>query len=388
MPRNLVPLLLLGAAAAFSADEKPFHKAELIFPLENWHNHSSAIVEAPDGDLFVCWFHGSGERQADDVKVMAARRSRGKWGQPYELADTPNFPDTNATLFVDSKQRLWLFWPAILANTWESALMKYRVSSNWKKDPPVWERADNMLLIPKNLSERIKQEWGRHGEDTREGKWAARLTKMASDKLSARLGWFTRTHPVELPTGRILVPLYSDGFSFSLMGISDDGGRTWFASEPILGFGNIQPSVVRRRDGSLVAYMRDNGPPPKRIHQSVSTDDGMTWSVAEDSELPNPGASVEAIALKSGEWIMVYNDLESGRSSLAVSMSDDEGKTWKWKRHLEKQQGGQFHYPSVIQGRDGSIHVTYSYFIRNEDGKQQKSIKHAHFNTAWVRSTD
>ncbi|MBM3877035.1 MAG: hypothetical protein FJ386_09990, partial [Verrucomicrobia bacterium] len=35
------------------AAEKPFHTAELIFPLEHWHNHGSCIVEAPNGDLIV-----------------------------------------------------------------------------------------------------------------------------------------------------------------------------------------------------------------------------------------------------------------------------------------------------------------------------------------------
>ena len=78
------------------------------------------------------------------------------------------------------------------------------------------------------------------------------------------MGWFTRTHPLELPSGRILVPMYSDGYSFGIMAISDDGGVTWTGSEPIVGLGGMQPSVVRRNDGTLVAYMRDNGPPPKR----------------------------------------------------------------------------------------------------------------------------
>ena len=114
---------------------------------------------------------------------------------------------------------------------------------------------------------------------------------------------------------------------------------------------------------------------------SRSTDDGSTWSSAEDSELPNPGTSVEAIALRSGNWIIAYNDLESGRHSLAVSMSDDEGATWKWKRTLEAQEKCQFHYPSVIQAKDGSIHVTYSYFV-----PAGKSIKHAHFDEAWIKA--
>ena len=44
------------------------------------------------------------------------------------------------------------------------------------------------------------------------------------------------------------------------MAISDDRGETWTASRPLIGFGNIQPSLVRKNDGELVAFMRDNGP--------------------------------------------------------------------------------------------------------------------------------
>jgi predicted neuraminidase len=290
-------------------------------------------------------------------------------------------------MFVDSKKRLWLFWPAILANEWETALMKYRVSTDYTgAGAPKWSHADYILLIPKNLVERTSEVLKRDLKSTPVGRYATRLVGMASDKLSARLGWFTRTHPIELPSGRIIVPMYSDGFSFSLMALSDDGGQTWFASEPIVGYGNIQPSVVRKKDGTLVAYMRDNGPPPKRIHTAFSKDEGMTWSAAEDTTLPNPGASVEAIALRDGTWIIVYNDRERGRDSLAVSMSDDEGATWKWTRHLENRENSQFHYPSVIQAKDGTIHVTYSYFVREgADGKQVKSIKHAQINTVWIR---
>jgi len=69
----------------------------------------------------------------------------------------------------------------------------------------------------------------------------------------------TRAHPLELPSGRILVPLYSDGYSFSLIAISDDGGATWSSSEPLVGAGAVQPTLVRRRDGAIVAYMRKLG---------------------------------------------------------------------------------------------------------------------------------
>ena len=57
----------LGLAAFSSTQDAPFMTSELVFPLEHWHNHASMVVEAPNGDLLVCWFHGSGERTADDV---------------------------------------------------------------------------------------------------------------------------------------------------------------------------------------------------------------------------------------------------------------------------------------------------------------------------------
>jgi predicted neuraminidase len=63
-------------------------------------------------------------------------------------------------------------------------------------------------------------------------------------------------------------------------------------------------------------------------------------------------------------------------------MSDDEGATWKWKRHLGVQEKSQFHYPSVIQAKDGSIHVTYSYFV-----PEGKSIRHARFDEGWVKGS-
>ncbi|HYO79777.1 MAG TPA: hypothetical protein VES20_00120, partial [Bryobacteraceae bacterium] len=93
MTRRMV--LLGGGAALALQGQAAAPEGELIFPVETWHNHSSSVVELPGGDLMVCWFHGSGERTADDVKVLGARKPRGakEWSAPFELADTPGFPD-------------------------------------------------------------------------------------------------------------------------------------------------------------------------------------------------------------------------------------------------------------------------------------------------------
>ena len=80
---------------------------------------------------------------------------------------------------------------------------------------------------------------------------------------------------------------------------------------------------------------------------------------------------------------MIYNDTNKGRSTLAVSISEDEGRTWSSTRHLEKHEKGAYHYPAIIQGADGTIHAVYSYFV--EGGK---SMKHAAFNEDWIKAGD
>src|SRR5688572_5208478 len=89
--RTVAAVFALSAAALSSvrAAETPFHTGELIFPLEHWHNRGSCIVEAPNGDLIVCWFHGSGERTADDVKILGARKKKGAaaWSEPFVMAE-------------------------------------------------------------------------------------------------------------------------------------------------------------------------------------------------------------------------------------------------------------------------------------------------------------
>ncbi len=65
--------LFIAVTAVAGLAAQPLHQTELIFPPESWHNHSSSVTELPNGDLFVSWFHGSGERQSDDVKIEGAR---------------------------------------------------------------------------------------------------------------------------------------------------------------------------------------------------------------------------------------------------------------------------------------------------------------------------
>jgi predicted neuraminidase len=384
----LLPLVLAAADA-------PSITKEDIFPLDAKHNHASSLVELPNGDLLVCWYRGSGERTADDVVIMAARKKKGAraWSAPYVLADTPDFPDTNPTFFLDARARLWLFYQVIVANQWETAITKMRVTGRWQTDPVRWDESDILLVKPPNFAERVDAYYRDLPAPTPRLELARKhILEKARDKYFSRLGWMTRAHPTQLASGRILLPLYSDGYSFSLVAISDDHGATWRASEPIVGLGNIQPSIVARQDGTLVAYMRDNGPAPKRVQWSDSRDKGETWTPARDTGFANSGTGLEAIVLKDGRWLMVNNDTETGRYRLTLSLSDDEGRTWKWSRAVEHdtraERPASFHYPSLCQARDGSLLLSYSYFLNHlPEGQPRKTIRFARFNTAWLTET-
>ena len=309
------------------------------------------------------------------------------------MADTPEFPDTNCCMIIDPQERLWLFWPTIQANLWESALMNYKISTDYQEagKPPVWSISKVLHMKPgEAFPEQVRTKMAAYLNNRvtpRAIEWAYNIFQQADDKLTRRLGWFTRAHPYITDKGRMLVGLYSDGFDFSLVAYTDDWGNSWQFSDPIVGGGNIQPSFARKKDRTLVTYMRDNGPAPKRVHVSESKDEGETWSMVYDHpELKNPGAGLELMNLSDGRFLAIYNDTERGRHQLAVSISEDEGKTWKWTRYLEKVAPGkgEFHYPSIIQTDDGILHASYSYFVPDSQGKEVKSIKHARFNLEWV----
>jgi len=384
------PLWIVACAMSVGGaprDSAPRFSAELAFPLQDQHNHAPAIVEFPNGDLLISWYRGSGEREADDVAVYGSRLRKGRqtWSDAFLMADTPGFPDGNTAMFIDRRRRLWLFWPVILANTWESCITSYRIASSYQKaGPPKWEWQGQIFLKPESFVADMEQALEMRLKDfpmPREmTNRVAELRRRIHDKLYQRLGWQPRCKPTVLRCGRILLPLYSDTFSASLMAISDDGGKTWFASRPLAGYGNIQPAVLQRTDGSLMAYMRENGP-IDRIRVSESRDDGMTWGPIGVTQFPNPGSGLDALRLHDGQWLLIYNDTKHGRHQLAISLSDDEGKSWKWTRHLEKHKEGSFHYPAIIQARDGTLHAIYSYFV--EAGK---SMKHAAFNVAWLKA--
>lgn len=413
---------------------------QIIFPLQEEHVHGSTIVKLPNGDLLTAWFQGSGERWADDVRIMGARRSDGDstWSEPFLMADVKGFPDINPILFMDQKDQLWLMWYPVIANQWETSIPMYRISEDFNgPGAPEWKWQDVLFVKPGDKTERgiqpgdrfvegvasqlaayesylkdtlmplmpdsirpvLVREWNKYKvklDSLSKGRNMVRSGRIRADgketsaelgyPLSRRIGWQTKNKAVFLGR-RMVVPLYSDGLDATLFALSDDGGKNWLFSNPVLGGAGIQATIGITKDSMLVAYLRDNGPPPQRMQRTESRDRGLTWTIAKDDILPNPGAGFDMVTLDNGEWLIVFNDQEDGRYDLTAAISDDEGKSWKWKKRIEhddrKEKPSSSHYPSVVAEEDGTIHVVYSF--HRGDSTPGKTIKYATFHIGWMK---
>jgi predicted neuraminidase len=372
--------LMICSSASFAQVDPSFAKvpaSSLIFPPVRLHVHGSTIVGLPNGDMLVAWYQGSGERAADDVRIMGARLAKGSftWTEPFPMADTRDIPDCNPVMFLNGGGKLFLVWIAVLGNHWESSILRYRTAGDLSgKGAPSWDWQDDILL--KTDGRFADSAVARFRELPKSGSgWSAyapayddQVIAASRDPQKRAVGWMTRIKPLILSSGRILLPLYSDGYNFSLVAVSDDAGESWRPSLPIVGRGDVQPALVLKKNGIIAAYMRDNGDEPGRVQYSESRDSGMNWTAATKTEMPNPGSSVEALVLKDGRWALVLNDTDDGRHRLSLFLSADEGKTWPVKKVLVEARVGKggFSYPALIQTNDGLVRLTYSWHMEGE----------------------
>ena len=125
--------------------------------------------------------------------------------------------------------------------------------------------------------------------------------------------------------------------------LTRDLGKTWDVIGPINDgerFAAIQPSILTYVDGSMQLLCRTQ---QDALGQAWSKDGGKTWSGISATDLPNPNAGTDAVTLKDGGQLLVYNHTTkmtrpAGRQMLNVAISDD-GNDWQPVLTLERSQG-------------------------------------------------
>jgi predicted neuraminidase len=295
--------------------------------------HASTVAETRDG-LAAAWFGGTAEGNPD-VGIWLGRLKRGTWTRPVEIvrgegAGGSKQPCWNPVLFSPAKGPLLLFYkvgpsPA----SWRGLLVRSADGGRtWEAPAPL---PDGILGPIKN-------------------------------------------HPLELPDGSLLCGSSTENAGWRVhFEMTRDEGRTWSRTVPINDGGTvglIQPALLRTGGDGVLALMRSDA---GFLYESRSADGGATWTPPAATALPNPNAGIDAVTLRDGRHVLVYNPLAQGRDVLAVALSN-EGREWKRVLTLEDEAGAQFSYPAVIQTRDGRVHITYTW--------KRTRIRHAVFEPA------
>jgi predicted neuraminidase len=187
------------------------------------------------------------------------------------------------------------------------------------------------------------------------------------------LGWLPRNLTITLADGTLILPLSDErnghGVDLSFFLATKDNGATWTQSDIMSG--GVQPTIIQRTDGSLLAYLRVR----PNILASESRDEGKTWTAPTPTQWKNPDAGISMTRLNNGHLLLVFNNQDNSRSPLHIARSVDEGRTWSKPLMLESNPG-EYSYPSIFQAPDGKIHIIYTF--------RRYSIKHIEMNEDWL----
>lgn len=281
--------------------------------------HASTLAETA-GHLVAAWFGGTAERNPD-VGIWVARRQQAGWTAPREVAtgvqtDGKRFACWNPVLFQPRSGPLLLF---------------YKVGPS----PSRW--------------------WGMLMTSSDGG-----VTWSEPRRLPDRILGPIKDKPVQLSNGDLLCPSSTENSGWQVhFERSADLGRSWEATPPINDgkeIGAIQPSLLFHADNRLQALVRTK---QGKIFEAWSQDGGRTWGKMTPTVLPNPNSGIDAVTLKDGRQLLVYNHTKRGRTPLNVAVSPD-GRNWQASLVLESAPG-EYSYPAVIQTADGLVHITYTW---------------------------
>lgn len=292
--------------------------------------HASTLAETPHG-LVASWFGGTREKHPD-VGIWVSRHVDGHWTVPAEVADGRQADGT----------RLPCWNPVLHRSGSGDLLLFYKVGPN----PDAW--------------------WGLLRTSRDDGRtWSAPV------RLPDRVLGPVRNHAVVLGDGTLLCGSSTEdgGWKVHFERTRDDG-RTWERTPSLSdpdGGSLIQPALALLGPDRVAAFCRSR---KGFVYRTDTADGGRTWSEPRRTVLPNPNSGIDAVALRDGRILLVYNHTGGnwgGRSPLNVAVSRD-GDAWESAAVLEDEPKMEFSYPAVIQASDGLVHVTYTW--------KRKRIRH------------
>jgi len=370
MRNRFLPIALffsMGAAAlffSFGTVTLPAQTASsdgfLFAPLDSGHalpitqrdNHASTLVELKNGDILAAWFGGTKEG-APDVKIYGARLHAGAWSAPFELARAEAVACWNPVLFHTRDGRLWLYYKlGTRPSTWTGAR---KVSTDegltWSAAEPLpagilGPIKDKPLVLPDGAIV--------SGSSVENGKWNAWI-EFSTD---SGAHW-TKSGPITIPdSADIPDPAFLASTAHVEPANTAPMAHTKLYSPAKETVGIIQPAVVALDARHLRFYARSHSRSAK-IAVSDSFDAGKTWTPARFIALPNPNSGIDAVRLRDGRIVLIFNNSSNARTPLNLAVSRD-GEHFKVSKTLEDGPG-QYSYPAIVQAANGDLLMTYSW---------------------------
>lgn len=318
--KKLYCFFFLFVFISLEAAHSPIIKQEFIFTNAPFaFSHASTITETHSGKLLCAWFAGS-EHGAKDVEIWLSTSTEAGWSSPKQVATENGVPCWNPVLFTLPSNEILLFYKAgYHPEEWSGMLKRSH------DEGKAWREAES---------------------------------------LPAGINGPTKNKPLLLKDGTLLCGSSTESWRRwgCWVDITSDNGYHWMKSTPInlekQLFGIIEPALFFTKEGAIKMLTRSYQ--GGHICSATSEDQGRTWSSASPISLPNPNSAIDAVNLQDGRIILVYNHSKKERTPLNVAVSKDDGKSWETKVTLEDSEG-EYSYPSVIQSKDGRIHITYSW---------------------------
>jgi predicted neuraminidase len=326
-------------------------------------SHASTLVELKGGDVLAAWFAGTKEG-APDVAIYGARLHDGTWNEPIELARADHVACWNPVLFHTKDGRLWLYYKyGTKPSTWAGAR---KWSGDEGKTWSVEERLPEGILGPIKDKPLVLADGAVvSGSSVENGKWNAWVERSVDGGKT-----FTKFGPITIPDALDVPDAGAQAASAEVQPPTADGDETvhtklYPPSKTTVGI--IQPAVVWLGGHHLRFYARGHTR-AARIAVADSMDDGKTWTQARFIDLPNPNSGIDAVRLKDGRIVLIFNNSYNTRKPLNLAVSSD-GEHFKVFKTLEDGPR-QYSYPAIIQAANGDLLMTYSW--RRETIKFQR----------------
>ncbi|MDX8382492.1 MAG: sialidase family protein, partial [Ghiorsea sp.] len=275
----------------------PFYDARLIPNAGQHSTHSVSASILPNGDVMAFWFAGSREGHKD-VQIFQTTFShlQQTWAIPKPMLDVAYLDDVlgryvgkigNPVVFVDSQQRMWLFFVTVSYGGWAGS----NINVMWSED--------------------LGQHWN--------------TPKRLITSPFINVSTLVRNPPVELEDGSLLLPIYHEfvaQFPESLR--VSRAGEVMRKTRMFGHNGGIQPVFFQGEDHVLHALMRSGVHSHEaRVKSIKSLDDGQTWQDYKVTALANPNAAVVAVKAGKKLWLWVGNDDEESRNNMSLAVSHD-----------------------------------------------------------------